>query len=75
MGLKVMLFTMPPFPWLELYAFSDEGKYYLLSLGCGKLKGLRELMRIWNTSEGEVRLDTKRMGSARFPTRLWRMVP
>ena len=47
----------------------------LLSLGCGKLKGLRELMLILNASKGEVRLHTKHMESARFPTSLWRMVP
>ena len=42
----------------------------LLSLGCRKLKGLGELMRILNAPEGEVHLDTKRVGSTRFPTYL-----
>ena len=39
----------------------------LLNLECGKLKGLGELMRTLNMSEGEVCLDTKRVGSPRFP--------
>ena len=47
----------------------------LLSLRPRKLKGLGELMRILNAPEGEVRLDTKRMGSAHFLTCLWCMVP
>ena len=47
----------------------------LLILGCGKLKGLGELVRALNTSEGKVHLDTKRVGSARFPTCLRRMMP
>ena len=38
----------------------------LLSLGYGKLKGLGELIRTLNAPEGEVRLDTKRMGSTCF---------
>ena len=47
----------------------------LLSLGCGKLKGLGELVRALNASEGEVYLDTKRVGSARFPICLRCMMP
>ena len=42
----------------------------LLSLGCGKLKGLRELMRTLNVLKGEVNLDTKHVGRTRLPTRL-----
>ena len=45
-----------------------------LNLRCGKLKGLGELMRTLNVPEGELRLDTKRVGSARFPTFLRRML-
>ena len=33
----------------------------LLNLGCGKLKGLGELMRTLNAPECEMRLDTKRV--------------
>ena len=40
----------------------------LLNLGCKKLKGLGELMCTLNALEGKVCLDTKRLGSARFPT-------
>ena len=40
----------------------------LLSLGCEKLVGLGELMRTLNMPKGEVCLDTKRVGSARFLT-------
>ena len=47
----------------------------VLSLECGKSKGLGELMRTLNASEGEVHLDTKRVGSARLLTHLQRMVP
>ena len=39
----------------------------LLNFGRGKLKGLGELMHTLNATEGEVRLDTKLVGSARFP--------
>ena len=46
----------------------------LLNLECGNLKGLGELMRTLNASEGEVILDTKSMGSARFPIYLQRML-
>ena len=45
-----------------------------LSLRCGKLKGLGELMRTLNVSEGEGRLDDKRVGSASFPMCLRRML-
>ena len=47
----------------------------LSSLGCVKLKGLGELMHTLNASEGEVRLDTKCVGNARFPTCLRHMLP
>ena len=47
----------------------------LLSLGCGKLKGLGELVRTLNAPEGVVRLDTKHMGNTCFPTCLWSMLP
>ena len=47
----------------------------LLSLGCGKLKGLGELLRILNMSKGEMHWDTKHVGNARFPPCLRRMVP
>ena len=46
----------------------------LLNLKCGKLKGLGELMRTLNLPEGEVRLDTKSVGSAHFPTCLRRIL-
>ena len=46
----------------------------LLNLGCGKLQGFGELMLTLNVQEGEVRSDTKRMGNARFPTFLQRML-
>ena len=46
----------------------------LLNPGCGKLKGLGELMHTLNASKGEVGLDTKCMGRARFPTCLRRML-
>ena len=46
----------------------------LLNLWCGKLKGLGELKRTLNASEDEVRLDTKRMGNARFATFLLHML-
>ena len=46
----------------------------LFYLGYYKLKGLGELMRTLNVSEGEVRLDTKHVGSARFPICLRRML-
>ena len=46
----------------------------LLNLGCGKLKGLRELMRTLNALEGEACLDTKHVGSIRFPTFLRRVM-
>ena len=39
------------------------------------MKGLGELMRTLNALKGEVLLDTKRVGSARLPVRLRRMVP
>ena len=45
-----------------------------LNLGCGKLKGLRELIHTLNAPEGEARLDTKHLGSARFPTFLRQML-
>ena len=47
----------------------------LLSLRCEKLKGLGELMSVLNALEAEVCLNTKCMGSTRFPTRLLRIVP
>ena len=46
----------------------------LLSLGCEKLVGLGELMSTLNMPKGEVCLDTKHVGSARFPTCLRRML-
>ena len=46
----------------------------LLNIGCRKLKGLGEFIGKLNASKGETRLDTKRVGSARFPTFLWRML-
>ena len=39
----------------------------LLNFGCGKLKGLGELMHTLNAPEGEVCLNTKHVGSVRFP--------
>ena len=46
----------------------------LLNLECGKLKGLGELTRILNASEGDVRLDIERGGSACLPIFLRCMV-
>ena len=43
-------------------------------LGCKKLKGLGELMRTLDAPEGETRLDTKRVGSACFPTFIRRVL-
>ena len=39
-----------------------------LNFECGKLKGLRELIRSLNGLYGEVCFDIKCVGSARFPT-------
>ena len=47
--------------------FKSGENIVFLNLGCGKLKGLGELMRTLNAIEGETCLDTKCMGSARFP--------
>ena len=55
--------------------FQSKEHTVLLRLGCGKLKGLGELVRTLNASEGEVHLDTKRVGSARFPTCLRHVMP
>ena len=46
----------------------------VLNLGCGKLKGLGKLKRTLNASEGEARLDAKRVGSAHSPICLWHML-
>ena len=54
--------------------FQARENTMLLSLGCKKLVGLGELMRTLNMPEGEVCLDTKRVGRACFPTCLQRML-
>ena len=65
----------PLFPGSNFMLFQTRENTALLSFGCGKLKGLGELMRILSASEGEVGLDSKRLGIERFPTHLRRMVP
>ena len=60
----------PIFLGWNFMLFQSRENTMLLSLRREKLKGLGELMRILNTSEGEGHLDTKRVGSTRFPTRL-----
>ena len=65
----------PLFLSWNFMVFKTRENTVLLSLGCENLKGLGELMRILNASEGEVHWDTKRVGSASFPTCLQRMVP
>ena len=56
-----MVLTMPIFSLVGSLCFS-------VGLGCGKLKGLGELMHILNASYGKVCLDIKYVGRARFPT-------
>ena len=69
-GLKTMVSTMPPLSLVEISCFFNWGKYCVLKLGCGKLKGLGKSMRTLNMAEGGACLDTKSVGSARFPIRL-----
>ena len=45
-----------------------------LNLECEKLKGLKELMRTLNMSQGEVRVDIKCVASTHFPTCLRHMM-
>ena len=61
-------------PGWNFVLFDSGENIVFLNLECGKLKGLGELMRTLNVPEGELRLDTKRVGSARFPTFLRRML-
>ena len=51
-----------------MFSFKSRENTMILSLRCRKLKGLGELIRTLNVLRGEVHLDTKRVGSARFPT-------
>ena len=64
----------PFFPDWNFVFFQSGENIVLLYLRCGTLKGLEELMRTLNTLEGEVILDTKRVGSADFPICLWHML-
>ena len=54
------------FPSCNFMLFQSGESIACLNLGCGKLKGLRELMCTLNEPNGVVRLSTKRMGSACF---------
>ena len=57
----------PLFRGWNFALFQSRENTVFLNLRCEKLKGLEELMRTLNAPEGEARLDTKYMGSARFP--------
>ena len=47
--------------------FQSRKNIVLLSLRCGKLKGLRELVLASKASKWEVHFDTKPVGRTRFP--------
>ena len=61
----------PFFPGWNFVLF-QLGKILCFKSWCGKLKGLGKSTSTSNASEDEACLDTKRLGSARFPTCLWR---
>ena len=67
--------NVPIFLGWNFILFQTKKNTVILSIGYGKLKGLGELMHILNAPESELRWDKKFVGSTRFPTCLWHMVP